>query len=346
MQPRKHLAFAALFTLAIAGCETTQRAASSLGDLGSSVPRNMPQAFAGYVPLDPLPVLVLDEQRAPDQPALTPEERNRARLAMLPDETVRIAVSDSQGNFGLTYGVASVKAKNSTYIVVLDYMKFTTTILTGNPERGFTNPATRQPDEIVFESGPAPMHSQFGEGKVQGVPEPTHSSGQCTPAESEQKVVPVYTGIGLRITAEVTLADGDVNLGSLFAIGAAAEAKKLRGSLIVQSMGIGGPEISAAIPMPSEINQTTIANAIMALATIKSKIHSAGTTIEPRVLGIYDMTGQGQATKNMVITRLLQEPPELPRKFLVRTPGGTFEHPIVNNRHDPDDVPSVPKVRV
>jgi hypothetical protein len=279
----------------LTGCAVDGTSPTRMGSVAGD-PSNG-RAFAGYVPLDPLPVLMRDEK----EPApATADERNRRRLNMLPDETVRIAISDAQGNFGVTYGVASAKAKGASYLVVLDYMKFTTTILSGNTEKGFENAANQAAN---------------------------------APRAATDIVVPVYTGIGLRITAEVTVLDADVNLGSLFAIGAAAEAKKLRGTLIVQSIGIGGPEISAAIPMPSEINQTTIANAITALATIKSKIHATGTSIEPRVLGIYDMTGEGQITKNKVITRLLKEPPTLPRIVKVETPNETFWDFIARSTH-------------
>lgn len=55
--------------------------------------------------------------------------------------------------------------------------------------------------------------------------------------------------------------------------------------LIVQTLGISGKQISSAIPIPDKINESTIQNAITALATIKSKLYDSETNIKPQVVG-------------------------------------------------------------
>ena len=59
--------------------------------------------------------------------------------------------------------------------------------------------------------------------------------------------------------------------------------------------------------MPSEINASTIQNAIMALGAIKAKIYDTGTRINPRVVGVYNNLGGGQETINGFISSLLEQ---------------------------------------
>lgn len=77
-------------------------------------PRNAP-AY-GYTPLDPIPVVV-EGATSP-----TPEELLKA----LPDETMRLAVGDVTTKGGVTFGPAKVGVEGRSYVVVLDYIKFTT----------------------------------------------------------------------------------------------------------------------------------------------------------------------------------------------------------------------------
>jgi len=93
----------------------------------------------------------------------------------------------------------------------------------------------------------------------------------------------------------------------LGAISAAADAKKVSGNLIIQTLGITGSKVTSTLPLPSELNPTTIQNAVMAMATIKSALHSdAGDVkITPRVVGFYDPLGFGnQQYVNAMVTEL------------------------------------------
>jgi hypothetical protein len=64
-----------------------------------------------------------------------------------------------------------------------------------------------------------------------------------------------------------------VDLGNLFALGVAASTGNISGTLVLQTLGISGESISATIPFPSEINNNSIQNAILALGAIKAKIY-------------------------------------------------------------------------
>jgi hypothetical protein len=219
----------------------------------------------GYHPIDPLPVRLKYE--APPN-TLT----NAKILDALPDETMRIAIGQIQGNGGITFGPAKAGVAGNSYVVVLDYVKFET--------------------------------------KSFGV-DISVSDGKKTASLSSQKsppvIVPVYVGVGLRLTANITVNEGSVDLGNLFALGAAAQAKQVSGTLVVQTLGISGESVSTIIPMPSEINASTIQNAIMALGAIKAKIYDTGTRINPRVVGVYNTLGGGQETINGFISSLLEQ---------------------------------------
>ncbi|MBY0418567.1 MAG: hypothetical protein K2W88_10975, partial [Pararheinheimera sp.] len=127
-------------------------------------------------------------------------------------------------------------------------------------------------------------------------------------------VVPVYVGVGLRLTAHVTVKTGEVDLGNLFALGAAAQAKQVSGTLVIQSLGLSGEGVSPLIPIPSEINPTTVQNALMAIGAIKAKMYDGKITVVPRVVGVYNNLGGGQETINGFISSILEKPLTLEAK--------------------------------
>ena len=110
-------------------------------------------------------------------------------------------------------------------------------------------------------------------------------------------------GVGLRLVAKIKSLKGKINLGDLFAIGGAAEAGYLEGTLSIEIIGIKSKEVTTIIPFPSEINQTTIQNAMQALVTIKSKIYDNETAIIPQVIAIKP-SNEDIATENLLIRSL------------------------------------------
>jgi hypothetical protein len=127
---------------------------------------------------------------------------------------------------------------------------------------------------------------------------------QGTPPLAERVYVPVYVGVGLRLTASVKVLKGNVKLSSLGAIAAEAEAGNLSGSLVIQTLGITGKTVSTSIPLPSDLNQTTVQNAILSLGSIKAILHDEETEVTPRVVGIYNPIGGGQQVVNGIISIL------------------------------------------
>jgi len=126
----------------------------------------------------------------------------------------------------------------------------------------------------------------------------------------EEVNIPVYVGVGIRVTINLSVLSGDVDLSGLGAISAAAEANRVSGNLIIQTLGVTGSKVTSALPLPSALNPTTIQNAIMSMATIKSALYSSDgdVIITPRVVGFYDPLGMGnEQYVNAVVTQLAKE---------------------------------------
>ena len=99
--------------------------------------------------------------------------------------------------------------------------------------------------------------------------------------------IPIYVGIGLRIVANVETIGGSANVSGLGVIGAEADAKQVRGTLVVQTLGVNGKSVAAALPIQSELNSTTAQNAVVAVGAIKALLYSSDTIASPRVVGFY-----------------------------------------------------------
>lgn len=98
--------------------------------------------------------------------------------------------------------------------------------------------------------------------------------------------VPCKVGVGVRISADVVTTKADIDLGSLFAIAFAAKSGYLSGQIEVLKIGIDSPSLSLILPPPSEINDTSLQNALQAVAGIRAKLYDADTKIRPHILAV------------------------------------------------------------
>ncbi len=128
--------------------------------------------------------------------------------------------------------------------------------------------------------------------------------------------IPVYIGIGLRLTAQVNTLKSGINISGFGAIGAAAAVDELNGSLVVQTLGVNGKSVSAALPIQSELNQTTIQNAIASVGSIKSLLYEPDTTVVPRVVGLYLPFQGDKPLVNAIISALASKPIEWDPNFI------------------------------
>jgi len=249
-------------------------------------PQTVGEFFSGYnyVPLDPLPVKVVDG------PNCGPERPRGPLLSELPDNAVRIAVRKLTGSASGGFGPAQIGYQGNSYQVILDYINADVAnirfLYTGGNalESGATFAVQRVDNDMI------PAVAGPGQGEI---------------------VIPVYVGVGLRLTANVTVHKGSVNLSSLGSLSAAAEAERVTGSLIVQTLGITGSKVTTALPLPNELNSTTIQNAIVALGAVKALVPEQGTLLRPRVTGIYNpIPNSDQRTIHLIVSQLASTPVE------------------------------------
>ncbi|VEL97261.1 hypothetical protein ALT761_02262 [Alteromonas sp. 76-1] len=291
-----------------------------------------------YIPFDPLPVQVAyqDHCSSDSYPAFLGDSV-KAKIQDLkisfPDQTVRLAVGEFTSSGGLSFGSTTIGYEGNTYQVVIDYMNTDTVEGSFLARREIVGQVARKgrfglfdykweedrKGEIVPLLEPLPpgyvsnykilpnpeseiFSSYFNEANTKAVTE------LRSKADFEPISLPVYVGVGLRLTATVTVTNGEVDLSGLPEIAAEARAGNISGTLVVQTLGATGPLVSSNLPLPSELDRTTIQNAILAIGSIKALLMDESMVITPRVIGIYNPIGGGQSFNNGVITALATKP--------------------------------------
>lgn len=130
------------------------------------------------------------------------------------------------------------------------------------------------------------------------------------PLNSQEYSIPVYVGVGLRVVADIEVLEGKVDITGLAAIGSAAQLKKVSVTLAVQTLGINGAQVASALPIQSELNQTTAQNAIVSVASIKTLLYDKGISKRPRVVGLYLPFRANEALVNRVLSLIARMPPQ------------------------------------
>lgn len=265
-------------------------------------------ASYSYIPLDPLPVLSIAGQSCgPHFGADVAQMINLADdgakfklknlLDSLPDNAVRMAIKQISGGAKISLGASSVGSEGSRYQVILDYINVDSTNIRFRIGKSTTAglEVIRIPDSIELRSE---SQSKF------------LSERDKTGGEIGNTVIPVYVGVGLRLTADIKVIKGNINLASLGAIAASVEAGNASGSLVVQTIGVTGKQVSVSLPMPSELNQTTVQTAILSLGSIKAIIYDEKSSIvTPRVTGIYlPVPDASEELVNRIVSELARYP--------------------------------------
>ena len=203
---------------------------------------------------------------------------NKDVLDRLPNETVAVTILQYDKSGRGSYSGSGLTSSGSTYRVVIDYTKYAT--------RVSKLPHTSRPDLPYFD-----FSIGFLANRRRAIEDALYLHDQVMKrgqqlgkqASTNQVAVSYHIGVGLRVNAMITARASNIDLGSLFSIGLAAESKKIFGTLAVQTIGISGRSVSPSVPMPSEINTTTIQNAMTAIATMKSRMYDSDVMIVPHV---------------------------------------------------------------
>lgn len=282
----KHLVLMLLGGVGLAGCETLQlNEPKTLGEINTGY---------NYIPVDPLGVGVSIEP--PPLPAdISGWQRNALRYARcasrrskdprkdppdvmdaLPDHTVRMAMRRISGGGNMGFGPVGFTASGSSYQVVVDSMfadtanvRFAIKIGSAARSEGLSTLA----EDI---SGATSIDVKRLE------------SWQEVPAGYEEVTIPVYVGIGLRLTANLFAKKGGFDLGNLGGLAAKAEAEKVSGSLTMQTLGVYNQQVAATYAVPNKLDETAIQNALVALGAVKAIVYDNDTGTRPRVTGIYN----------------------------------------------------------
>lgn len=106
--------------------------------------------------------------------------------------------------------------------------------------------------------------------------------------ESDKYLGSNRIGVGLRLKATVVTTEDNLKLSGPLSIGFEASRGKLTGTISLDVIGIDSKDITNLTPIAiSQIDQSSIASAMQAIGTIKSKIWDEGTTITPHLIASY-----------------------------------------------------------
>lgn len=279
--------------LGLAACLPRPQAPATLAEQSTSYT---------YIPLDPLAVVTTKATNCIELEKLGVSITYKNLLESFPDQAARIAVGKVDASGSLVFGPFQASASRGAYQVVLDYVNVDT--------RGITMWVRR----TTSEGKPISVFASYsGDSRYEVLGSESSLPSDAPPADAELVVFPVYIGIGLRLTASVVVSEAGAKLSSLGALAAEAKAGKLSGSLVVQTLGVSGRTVSTALPLPSDLSEATVQQAILALASIKAALYDSTTQVEPRVVGIYNPIGGGQQVVNGVISALSRRAVTWPR---------------------------------
>lgn len=274
---------------------------ATLGCTTAIAPKTPFASRAGYtyVPIDSFAVNVS-------------KEASCSILDSLPDNTVRMSFEVTNAKGEVSYGVGHTSAKTSTYKVTADFISADTISfpvwivkLAEKSERQVGKATRTGVYEKVAPFEQLSSEYFWGTEKYVVVAADSLKPG-ASPMEEpwEKYYIPLYVGVGLRTTAEVWEAKANTKLTGLGTLGAEAEAGRIKGGLIVQTLGVNGEAIQAALPIQSELNRTTATGALIAISAIKTLLHDDNTDIFPRVVGMYVPFAADTALVSAVISAL------------------------------------------
>lgn len=229
---------------------------------------------------------------------------NTGVLAALPDNAVRVSIQSYNASGKFSYGPVSVGARGESYRVTVDYINADTVDFPVGI-RAYVRSSDSGNTETFSVNGSIPE----GFDRQSAVYEVTSDITAETDPGWEEYHIPVYVGIGLRATANVFVRGASANIAGLGVIGLEAEAGAISGDLVVQTLGVNGPAVSAALPIQSELNRTTAQSAVTSIATIKALLYDDETEILQRVVGLYLPFRGDVALVNAIISELSKNPP-------------------------------------
>ncbi|MEN2393718.1 hypothetical protein [Pseudomonas halotolerans] len=290
-----------------------------------------------YIPLDPFPVVTIpgdscrktsSSEIAADSgyisSALIPQGLDTPAyediLSSLPDNAVRMVVENITLKGAISYGAGKIGGSQERYRITADYISADTinmpVWITRQVMYSITTPNSQEPTgtrsvpltlaETAQETFSTTIDNKTLNFKRRSEKFIVKRSevGKEPPFDYYAYNIPVYVGIGIRIISNVEVTGKSANISGIGAIGLESQANNLKGSLVVQTLGVNGKAVSSALPMQSELNATTAQNALIATASIKTLLYSDDTHVYPRVVGLYLPFPSNKALVNAIISEL------------------------------------------
>jgi len=275
----------------------------------------------GYQPIDPKSIHASDTLSKKDLQEV---------LKKFPNDAARIAIGKLNRNGSLVFSPISISRKGQSYSVIIDYVKYINTTIPARyafSQKIFTDKELKDAGFVALDSGNKDnltdieinhsvvinkhaLKTNFGDIQSASTDKYSNILAESENDYSHEIRIPVYIGVGLRVHASVTASKDSLNIGSLFGLGVAASQNEITGSLIIQTLGISGKEISQLMPISEQINQSTIQNAMQAIATMKSKLYDAETDIFPQVIG-FNLPYNIEGAKDLIESTIHSEVPRL-----------------------------------
>ena len=296
----KRLAVSVLITMTLLGCTT------------SFTNQNPAEKLSGYtyIPVDPFSVKTnlgnscdVAAEEADKEGVEVGKITLGTLLESLPDNAVRMSVEQFSASGAVTYGPAGLGAEGESYRVTVDYINADTTNVQLWISKQAENYVTKKVQHVPLL---LPNNGEYTYGTEIYTVTREKPEDDVIGHYSEYNL-PVYVGIGLRVTANIDVTGANANISGLGAIGAEAEANHLKGSLTVQTLGVNGQSIASALPIQSELNRTTAQNAIVAVGSIKALLYEEDTIVVPRVVGLYLPFPGGKPLVNAIISEISKD---------------------------------------
>lgn len=278
-----------LLILGGTGCKHTGLGPRTAGEIASGYT---------YIPLDPISVIVGPECLI---------DKDTKLLDMLPDNAVRMSMERFDSSGSVSYGAGKASIEGQRYRITIDFINSDTKtekLWIARTVEGY-NPKTKSGTGNIYyvplgEPLSKRRHLLKSERIIVSANRPTGELGESY----EEFFLPLYIGVGLRVIANITVLKGSTDISGFGALGAAAEANRVQGDLVVQTLGVAGESITAALPIQSDLNQTTVMNAVVAVSSIKAQIRNDDVTTSPRLVGLYLPLPGDKRTVNAIITAL------------------------------------------
>ncbi len=225
-------------------------------------------------------------------------------LESLPDNAVRVSIEQYLKSGQVAYGVGSLSGEAESYQLTVDYVNSDTVNVKFWIRKFAEIYETKEREPVELSERTDGGKYRYGSESFEVI---RAKIDEIRPDGYEEINIPVYIGIGLRVTATIESAKGGAKITGLGSLSAQADASGLKGFLVTQTLGINGAGVAAALPIQSELNPTTAQNAIVSVGSIKALLYKNGTTVAPRVVGLYLPFPGGKPLVNAIVSELSKE---------------------------------------